>query len=147
MPNPNVDNDPELPRFMANKVEIVHSDVVGLNNVIDLSKYSSLNKAVRTLQCFRKCLNVLKSKLFQKDAEKFSHFSSTKYLSVAYSDCKIDLLRMDQSIEFQELIKYFEGKRKVKSKIPQLVNQLNVILDASDSLLKVKSKMSKLFMG
>ena len=57
------------------------------------------------------------------------------------------MLKDDQRSQFAEIFEYLESDCKVKMKIPELVSRMNVVLDSSDGLLKVKSKMGKLTKG
>ena len=142
VPNPNVDNNPQLPKFSLNKIETVKTENE-LEEVIKIDRFSSLKKAVKTLQYVKRFINKLTKKLQVRDP-KYSHL---RMFSDSYKDNELYLLKMDQRKKFPEIFEFFESKCNAKKKIPPLVNQMNVVLDTSDGLLKVKSKMGKLNKG
>ncbi len=144
VPNPFVENDPTLPKFVVNNIEVERNSEVGLHNLIDLTKFSSLNRAIRTLQTVKRFINVIKTRLFQRRPNTFPEFDPSDVEKNGYAACERELLQMDQRLEFPELFHYFETKINAKKKIPPLISQMNIILDPTDSILKVKSKMGKL---
>ena len=75
-----------------------------------------------------------------------ARISSLQHLDDSYY-CRLQLLQAYQRLQFTEIFDYFESKCKVKVKIPELVNRMNIILDSSDGLLKFMSKMGKMTKG
>ena len=141
VPNENVNNDHGLPRLSLNKVEVSRDCSWG--EFISLERFSTLSQAVRVLQYVRRFINRTILKVQQKNAD-FLRFQA---FSERFKDCKLQLLRADQRRQFPDILEHFESKNITKKKIPDLINKMNIILDGSDGLLKVKSKMGKLTKG
>ncbi len=141
VPNPNVDNDPTLPRFSVNEVIVTEERSHSVSDLINLNKFSSFNRAIRTLVLVRRFCNRLKAKLLMNDPVKYSHLSVDSTIE-KYARCERDLILEDQEKEFPEVFEYFRSKHRLK--IPPLIAQLNLVIDNEDLLLKVKSKMGKL---
>ncbi len=79
----------------------------------------------------------LKSKLFQKDPIKYSHFNIPEQKN-KYHYWKNLLLAEDQQKEFPELFIFFQLKQNEIRTIPSLISKLNIILDPQTNLLVVK---------
>lgn len=146
VPNPNAENDLDIPRFSINNSVIEHN-TVSLSELIQFSKFSSLRKAIRTLKYVQRFRNKLKKRLYQKDPLRYLHFkvSESDLKLEHYSECERALLLTDQKKEFPELFEFFQTKMKLRCKIPSLISQMNLVLDPEDGLIKVKSKMGRLF--
>ena len=138
VPNQDVNNDPLMPRFSLNKVSVQKVD--SLNEVINLDRFSTLSKAVKTLQYVKRFCNNLKDRIQQNGAG----ISSRQHLDDSYHYCRLQLLQANQRLQLAEIFDYFESKCKVKVRVPELVNRMNIVLDSGDGLLKVKGKMGKL---
>ncbi len=144
VPNPMANNDPDLNRFSVNFADVNEKSLINLSEIFDLKKYSSLKRAVRTLQFVKKFCSLLKSKLFHKDKLKYAHFGENDLKSDFHSDADRMLILQDQLEYFPELFSFFRLKLNARCAIPPLISQMNIILDPLDGLLKVKSKMGKL---
>ncbi len=140
VPNPHIENDPELPQFAISSIDQVRKMSNEVSELIDISRFSSLILAIKTVRIVKRFITKLKTKLYLKDTQKYAHLEP-KYSFDSFADCKRLLIREDQRREFPELIKFFNTKQNVKRKIPSLVSQMNLVLD--DQLIKVKSKMGK----
>lgn len=141
VPNPNVKNDPMLPKFSVNIVNVNKS--TSFSEVINICKMSSLKKAIKTLIFVQRFKNNLKHKLMQRNPMKYAHLRINREFE-SFAKCENLLLMEDQKKEFPEIFDYFKTKLKLRKTIPSLVAQMNIILDPKDGLLKVKSKMGKL---
>ena len=142
IPNPEADNNPELPRFSMNKVEI-ESKEISVCNILKLENFSSMKKAVNVLQKVKNYVNKLICLLKEKDS-KYFHM---KLLPDSHKSCEIELMKADQKMHFMDIFQYFESSKQSKKSIPSLVSQMNIFLDLDDGLLKVKSKFGKLCKG
>jgi hypothetical protein len=136
VPNPCLNNDPELPKFTVAKVVTQEINNLNVGAVIDLNRYSSLRKAVRVLRQIFTCINIFKDKL--------PEIANTHPVVLkTHKQCELMLLESEQRSSFPEVFDYFESKSKLLKTIPQIVAQMNIVQDA-DGLIRVKSKMSKL---
>ena len=138
VPNPNVNNQAECPDIIVNTVVVNN---ISLDKVIDLTKFSSLNRAIKVLSKVKQFINKLKERLNVK-CDKHDH---SRKLDSDYSSCSNDLLMFDQRKYFPEVSSFFDSKRKSKISIPDLVTRMNVFSDSG--ILRVKSKMGKLTKG
>ena len=134
IPNPNLDNNPDLPEFTVSRVD---TDIEVTDRVIDISRYSSLSKSVRILQKVVMFINNCKKGIQSKTGKKILCDSEK------YRDCELKLVKMEQRKQFPELFSYFECGKKKKREMPELITKMNIIKD-EQGVLRVKSKMSKL---
>ncbi len=142
IPNPRTNNDPVLARF-ALSVGTEMKQNFQVSKLIDLSRFSCLKKATKTMFFVKQFIANIKLKLVLKDSQKFSHFKITGDNN-SYKECERVLLLVDQQKEFPELFEYFATKQNVINKIPPLVAQMNLVLDKNDGLIRVKNKLGKL---
>ncbi len=149
VPNPIANNDPNLPKFSVNQILVKEPSLpvlfIDLSKVYDLDRSSSLDKSIRILSLVQKFRNKLKLLLYKKDSIKYAHFHNIDSNLEIYSECEKLLLVADQEKHFSDIVTFFRLKPKERNKIPPLVSQMNIVLDPDDGLLKVKSKMGRLY--
>ncbi len=69
-PNRNVDNTLKIPEFTLNKLTIDNGHIVNYSKIINFDKYSSVNRAVKTLIVIGNFVNLLKSEILTKRSHK-----------------------------------------------------------------------------
>ena len=132
IPNQHLNND-ELPTFSIATVGI-ENDIDEGETVLDLSRFSSLSRAVRVLTKVKLFIYKLKRKI-NIPCDENSVYDRNENIN--------QLLRSDQKNCFGDVVRFLESDNKFRCKMPPLVSQMNVVLD-SDRLLRVKSKFSNL---
>lgn len=132
VPNPLVNNISGLPRLVVGTANVENEC---LEFPLDLSRFSSLNKAVRTLMKVKTFINNSMIKI-----DKLSSLDSS------YQACKKDIIKSDQQKLFPDIFRFFSIKTPPKRTIPELVSKFNIFVD-TDGLLRVRSKMGKLAKG
>ena len=113
----------------------------GLEHLVSLDRVSGFCRAVRIHALVLRFCNVLKSKLKSRDS-KFDHFAVKSEGFNYYDEAYVQIVRQDQLIHFPEVFGYFQNKSKTLKKLPNIVSQLNLFLDA-DGLIRVKSKCQR----
>ena len=102
-------------------------------------RYSSFDRVVNVFQRVRKFINNIKTRLREKDSEKYSHF--VEYTNDNLSTVNM-LIRTDQSEQFPDILDFFSKSNIPGKNIPNLVQQLNIFID-SQGILRVGSKIAK----
>ena len=138
IPNPNVNNQVEGPDIIVNTVSV---EEVSLDKVIDLTKFSSLNRAIKILSRVKQFINRIKERL----SIKCSKHDHSIIIDSSYASCSNDLLKFDQRKYLSEVSLFFDSKRKTKRSIPDLVTKMNVFSESG--ILRIRSKMGKLTKG
>ncbi|XP_068225629.1 uncharacterized protein [Palaemon carinicauda] len=137
IPNPGMINDVDIPKLVVNKASV---EDMSVGTVVDLTKYSSLDKAIKVLMKVKLFINKLRLRINSKSQQ------SIALLDASYKKCSNDLLKLDQQNCFPDLQDFFTSKRKAKKCIPELVSRMNVFCD-TDGILRVKCKMGKMSKG
>ncbi len=141
VPNPSLENDPEMAKFTVNAIDSVSCN--GLSDLVNVAHFSSFRRAVRVLQLIRRFILKLKTKLLLKSSEKYSHFSTPN--SNTFADCEMLLIKLDQMKSFPDVHTFMSHRKVVRKKVPGLISRFNLFLDPGDQLIKVKSKMGTLY--
>ncbi len=142
VPNPQTDNEKLFPQFVLSATVDVQPKI-RVSEFICLEEFSSLKKPIRILFIVKQFIAELKKRLFLRDKDKYRHLTVDDSL-YSLKECERLFLVEDQSREFPELVSFFEKKLTSIKKIPPLVSQMNLFLDSSDGLIKVRSKFGRL---
>jgi hypothetical protein len=123
------------------QISEVKSDHVQ-EHLIPLDKFSNFEKLIRVHSNVLQFVNILKSKLKQRDRAKFSHFSHLNPDDNFYELARNQIIRKDQQIQFPKCFEYFDNPDKGICHLPNIVGQLNLFLD-NFGLLRSQSKCTK----
>ena len=133
--------NPKIVQSNVSGVEVGFPSVGGVQ-LVDPGDVSSFEKLVGINRIILEFVNCLKLKLKQKDNVKFAKLETKPKNHNFHNDAFFRIIRIDQQDHFASIFEYFENIKKV-SKIPVLVNQLNVYIDKF-GLLRVKSKCERI---
>ena len=108
--------------------------------LINIERFSSFKKLIKTTQLVLIFINKLKEKLKNKFPKKYSNL---KLVQNTYDEAIKLLLLEEQKDKFEDVLEYFETlKAKGNIKIPNLVKQLNCFID-NDGFIRVGNKMRR----
>ena len=109
--------------------------------LIQVDRFSNYRKLVRVYRNVLVFVNKLKVRLKNKNPTKFGHLNSddVNFYEKAFQN----IVRIDQKINFPDVIDYFHSTNKSVNKIPDLIKQLNLYIDKF-GIIRVKSKMERL---
>ena len=105
-----------------------------LEPLIDPSKFSSFSKLIRVHAYVLRFINKLRIKAKQIRVK--------KSLPELIETSTIQIIKTLQHFNFADIYDYLESPQKTLKNIPNLVNKLNIYMDAS-GLLRVKSKFGR----
>ena len=124
---------------VINDSDLSENQSIDLNVGVQITRCSTLSKAVKVEKLVLKFVNVLKGLLIAKDPLKYQHFvvrSEDELHKIAFKR----LVLREQKEHFQSVIDYFRSPGKRLMDIPPTVSQLNAFID-SDGIIRVKSKV------
>lgn len=111
---------------------VISADIVPIDHLIPVDRYSSFSKLVKVLRTVLKAVNLFKSKINKHECKELNF----------YNIARNEIIRKEQEINFPDCFQYFrEVKTTVKS-MPNLVKQLNIYVDGS-GLLRVRGKFNR----
>ena len=107
--------------------------------MLDITRFSSLDKLVRTQRLVLAFINKLKIKVNAKYSRSMQVFSDEELQSQAWNI----ILRSDQEVHYLDVLKFFrETKHTPHKDVPPIVTQLNLYLDKT-GVLRVQSKFDR----
>ena len=135
VPSPVITHDNKTHDVQANSCT---SDLVRMNHVVGLNKFSHLSKLVRVTLHVMNFVKILKSRVAQRSSP------GASLEGYSYSDSLARIILIEQKQNFPEVFEFFVRKSPPVSSMPNLISQLNLFID-ENGFIRVKCKFSKGF--
>ena len=112
------------------------TELVGSDPLIEVGRFSSFEKSLKVSQLVLSFVNKLKAKVNVR----YGRTNAIQDDETINHNAWIYLISQDQKLRFPEIFQFF--KNPSGNKIPNLITQLNLYLDA-DNILRVRSKFDR----
>ena len=114
----------------------VVSDVEPAQQLVDITKFSSLRKILNIYVNIVKFVNALKRSV-QRRKDKVAAPNEMNL----YARANNVLIRVEQHVCFPDVVYFFKSRNVPATKIPDLILQMNLYMDSND-IIRVKSKFT-----